>query len=192
MRGASRTSACSRRWAVFRESCSCPQSCARERTTTPRCRSEKSQTISQPYMVALICAELQLRGDERVLDVGTGSGYQAAVLAELAREVHSIERDPGARRRRARGARRRRLRRPRPGPRRGRRPGLGCRGAVRGASPSRQPPGLPALAARPARASRPPRDPDRPASPAIPQGLRPDRQRRDPTRPFRAGSCRSS
>jgi len=42
------------------------------------------QTISQPYMVARICAELQLHGGEKVLDVGTGSGYQAAVLAELA------------------------------------------------------------------------------------------------------------
>ena len=52
------------------------------------------QTISQPYMVARICAELQLRGDEKVLDIGTGSGYQAAVLAELAHEVHSIERIP--------------------------------------------------------------------------------------------------
>ena len=52
------------------------------------------QTISQPYMVARICAELALRGDEKVLDVGTGSGYQAAVLAELAREIHSIERVP--------------------------------------------------------------------------------------------------
>jgi len=52
------------------------------------------QTISQPFMVALICAHLELRGDERVLDVGTGSGYQAAVLAELARDVHSIERLP--------------------------------------------------------------------------------------------------
>jgi protein-L-isoaspartate(D-aspartate) O-methyltransferase len=52
------------------------------------------QTISQPYMVARICAELGLRGDERVLDVGTGSGYQAAVLAELAAEVHTIERIP--------------------------------------------------------------------------------------------------
>jgi protein-L-isoaspartate(D-aspartate) O-methyltransferase len=49
------------------------------------------QTISQPYMVARICAELGLRGGERVLDVGTGSGYQAAVLGELAGEVHSIE-----------------------------------------------------------------------------------------------------
>ena len=52
------------------------------------------QTISQPYMVARICEELALRGGERVLDVGTGSGYQAAVLAELAGEVHSIERIP--------------------------------------------------------------------------------------------------
>ena len=52
------------------------------------------QTISQPYMVARICAELRLRGSETVLDVGTGSGYQAAVLAELAAEVHSLERIP--------------------------------------------------------------------------------------------------
>ena len=52
------------------------------------------QTISQPYMVALICEQLALHGAERVLDVGTGSGYQAAVLAELGVEVHSIERIP--------------------------------------------------------------------------------------------------
>ena len=52
------------------------------------------QTISQPYMVARICEELGLDGDERVLDVGTGSGYQAAVLAELGDDVHSIERIP--------------------------------------------------------------------------------------------------
>ena len=52
------------------------------------------QTISQPYMVALICEQLALRGDERVLDVGTGSGYQAAVLAELTADVHTIERIP--------------------------------------------------------------------------------------------------
>jgi len=50
------------------------------------------QTISQPYMVARICEALRLSGDERVLDVGTGSGYQAAVLAELAAEVYTIER----------------------------------------------------------------------------------------------------
>ncbi|HEV8688404.1 MAG TPA: protein-L-isoaspartate(D-aspartate) O-methyltransferase [Gaiellaceae bacterium] len=52
------------------------------------------QTISQPYMVARICEALSLRGSERVLDVGAGSGYQAAVLAELAHEVHTIERVP--------------------------------------------------------------------------------------------------
>ncbi len=52
----------------------------------------EGQTISQPYMVARICEELGLHGTERVLDVGAGSGYQAAVLAELAGEVHSIER----------------------------------------------------------------------------------------------------
>jgi protein-L-isoaspartate(D-aspartate) O-methyltransferase len=49
------------------------------------------QTVSQPFIVAFICQGLALRGDERVLDVGSGSGYQAAVLAELAGEVHSIE-----------------------------------------------------------------------------------------------------
>ena len=54
----------------------------------------EGQTISQPYMVARICEALSLRGHERVLDVGTGSGYQAAVLAELAGEVHTIERIP--------------------------------------------------------------------------------------------------
>jgi protein-L-isoaspartate(D-aspartate) O-methyltransferase len=52
------------------------------------------QTVSQPYMVALMCEGLGLRGGERVLDVGTGSGYAAAVLAELAGEVHTIERIP--------------------------------------------------------------------------------------------------
>jgi protein-L-isoaspartate(D-aspartate) O-methyltransferase len=52
------------------------------------------QTISQPYMVAAICQALELRGPERVLDVGAGSGYQAAVLAELTDEVHTIERVP--------------------------------------------------------------------------------------------------
>lgn len=54
----------------------------------------EGQTISQPYMVARICEELGLHGGERVLDVGTGSGYQAAVLAELAGQVQSIERIP--------------------------------------------------------------------------------------------------
>src|SRR5947209_5562473 len=52
------------------------------------------QTISQPYMVARICEALSLTGTEHVLDVGTGSGYQAAVLAELAADVDTIERLP--------------------------------------------------------------------------------------------------
>ena len=50
------------------------------------------QTISQPYMVAVMTELLELKGNERVLEVGTGSGYQAAILAELAAEVFSIER----------------------------------------------------------------------------------------------------
>ena len=54
----------------------------------------QGQTISQPFMVATIATELELRGGERVLDVGTGSGYQAAVLARLAAEIVSIERVP--------------------------------------------------------------------------------------------------
>jgi protein-L-isoaspartate(D-aspartate) O-methyltransferase len=52
------------------------------------------QTISQPYMVARICEELGPIAGRRVLDVGAGSGYQAAVLAELAADVHAIERLP--------------------------------------------------------------------------------------------------
>ena len=54
----------------------------------------QDQTISQPFVVATICALLGLHGSERVLDVGTGSGYQAAVLAELAAQVITIERIP--------------------------------------------------------------------------------------------------
>jgi protein-L-isoaspartate(D-aspartate) O-methyltransferase len=50
------------------------------------------QTISQPYIVALMTELLELKGKENVLEVGTGSGYQAAVLAYLARQVHSVER----------------------------------------------------------------------------------------------------
>jgi protein-L-isoaspartate(D-aspartate) O-methyltransferase len=52
----------------------------------------EGQTISQPFVVARMCELLELRGDETVLDVGTGSGYHAAVLAQLARRVVSIER----------------------------------------------------------------------------------------------------
>lgn len=52
------------------------------------------QTISQPYIVALMTEQLALRGDEVVLEVGTGSGYQAAILGYLAKQVHTIERYP--------------------------------------------------------------------------------------------------
>ncbi len=53
---------------------------------------DAGQTISQPYIVALMTAALELRGRERVLEIGTGSGYQTAVLAALADQVFSIER----------------------------------------------------------------------------------------------------
>ncbi len=52
----------------------------------------RGQTISQPYMVALMTELLALHGDEKVLEIGTGSGYQTAILAELSREVYTIER----------------------------------------------------------------------------------------------------
>ena len=52
----------------------------------------EKQTISQPYMVALMTEALELSGSEIVLEIGTGSGYQAAILAELSRQVYSIER----------------------------------------------------------------------------------------------------
>jgi protein-L-isoaspartate(D-aspartate) O-methyltransferase len=74
---------------------------ARERFVPERSRHEAyadrplpigfEQTISQPYIVALMTAALELRGEERVLEIGTGSGYQAAVLAECARQVFTIE-----------------------------------------------------------------------------------------------------
>jgi protein-L-isoaspartate(D-aspartate) O-methyltransferase len=50
------------------------------------------QTISQPFIVAVMTLELALTGGERVLEIGTGSGYQAAILAHLAREVYTVER----------------------------------------------------------------------------------------------------
>lgn len=52
----------------------------------------EEQTISQPYIVALMTQSLLLKGGERVLEVGTGSGYQTAILAELAAHVYSVER----------------------------------------------------------------------------------------------------
>ena len=55
---------------------------------------DQGQTISQPYMVAIMTQSLGLSGVEKVLEIGTGSGYQTAVLAELSREVYTIERIP--------------------------------------------------------------------------------------------------
>ena len=52
----------------------------------------EGQTISQPYIVALMVEALELRGGERVLEIGAGSGYAAAVLAEIAAEVYTVER----------------------------------------------------------------------------------------------------
>ena len=54
----------------------------------------EKQTISQPYIVALMSEVLELKGDEKILEIGTGSGYQAAILAELADRVFSVERFP--------------------------------------------------------------------------------------------------
>ncbi len=56
---------------------------------------DDGQTISQPYMVALMSELLGLKGDEKVLEIGTGSGYQSAVLSMLASEVFTLERLPG-------------------------------------------------------------------------------------------------
>ena len=55
-------------------------------------RIGQGQTTSQPSLVAMMCAALELEGTERVLEVGTGLGYQAAVLSHLAAEVHTVER----------------------------------------------------------------------------------------------------
>lgn len=54
----------------------------------------EGQTISQPSLVALMTQLLKLKGVEKILEIGTGSGYQAAILSRLAREVHTIERLP--------------------------------------------------------------------------------------------------
>lgn len=54
---------------------------------------DSGQTISQPFIVALMAQALQLSGGERVLEIGTGSGYAAAVLSELGAEVYTVERD---------------------------------------------------------------------------------------------------
>jgi len=71
-----------------------PEALRREAWANVALPIDCGQTISQPLVVARMCELLELDGTERVLDVGTGSGYHAALLARLAREVHSIELHP--------------------------------------------------------------------------------------------------
>lgn len=59
----------------------------------------EKQTISQPYMVALMTQSLELRGGEKILEIGTGSGYQAAILSQIVSRVYSVERIPALARR---------------------------------------------------------------------------------------------
>ena len=70
----------------------CRRPCGNLPTKIRRCRIAEGQTISQPYIVAFMADALLLRGGEHVLDIGTGSGYAAAVLAEIAANVYSVER----------------------------------------------------------------------------------------------------
>lgn len=72
----------------------CPASFDEAYEDHPVLLEEEQSTISQPYIVAYMTEILHLTGDERVLEVGTGSGYQAAILASICREVYTIERYP--------------------------------------------------------------------------------------------------
>jgi len=69
-----------------------PNSIARDAYADGALPIDCNQTISQPVIVAMMTDALQLSGDEKILEIGTGSGYQTAILAELAAEVFSIER----------------------------------------------------------------------------------------------------
>jgi protein-L-isoaspartate(D-aspartate) O-methyltransferase len=71
---------------------SCLVSCASFAYTDCPLPIEEGQTISQPYIVAFMTEALALQGGERVLEIGTGSGYAAAVLAEIAADVYTVER----------------------------------------------------------------------------------------------------
>ena len=82
--------ACSQRWGRFHVTSSCPRTSAAAYRNRPLSIGQ-GQTISQPFIVALMTDLLQLKGTDKVLEVGTGSGYQAAILSVLAREVYSIE-----------------------------------------------------------------------------------------------------
>ena len=105
-RGHLATSASSRRWRRSRGSASCPRSQRRRAYADGALPIGSGQTISQPWIVAAIAQALALDGDERVLDVGSGSGYSTAVLARLAPEVIEVERVEGLARAIARAPRR--------------------------------------------------------------------------------------
>ena len=101
-----RTSACSPRWAASRARRSSRRTSRGVAYDDAALPIGEDQTISQPFIVATMCELLALDGTERVLDVGTGSGYAAAVLDELAASVVSIERIPALAARARTGARR--------------------------------------------------------------------------------------
>ena len=83
---------------VLKAMCHCPRHLFVEPALATRAYGDSSlpigekQTLSQPYMVALMSEALELKGNEKVLEIGTGSGYQTAILAEMAQNVFSVER----------------------------------------------------------------------------------------------------
>ena len=85
------TSGCWRRWAKCHGRNSSPQNLRGKSYSDSALPIGHDQTISQPFIVAFMTEQLRLQPTDRVLEVGTGSGYQAAVLAELVKEVYSIE-----------------------------------------------------------------------------------------------------
>jgi protein-L-isoaspartate O-methyltransferase len=70
---------------------SCPSNCATEPSTTAPLPIGHGQTISQPYIVALMTDLLEPEAGDTILEIGCGSGYQAAVLSRLVKQVHSLE-----------------------------------------------------------------------------------------------------
>ena len=93
----SRGVACARTWCSMRcepsrAKRSCPSSCGNSPIEDAPLPIAEGQTISQPYIVALMTEALELEGGEEVLEIGTGSGYAAAVLSQIARKVYTVER----------------------------------------------------------------------------------------------------